>query len=118
MFLSRLLAQVDSSGVGKLRSGLQNVGAQAYGTEKPPDLPLLVGRVISQILALLGVLFLALTIYGGYTWMMARGNEQEVDKAKDTIKAGVIGLGIMLGAYAISNLVLYYLASQTVTGVV
>jgi hypothetical protein len=109
---------IPTTGIGKLKQSLTNVGTQAYGAETPPDLPTLVGRIIGQIIALLGVLFLALTVYGGYKWMMARGNEQEVEKAKETIKAGIIGLGIMLGAYAITNLVISRFAKETIGGVV
>lgn len=108
-----------AGGLGEAAAKAESAGSIAYGPEATQrSLEQIVGSVIQSVLALIGILFLVLAIYGGYTWMMARGNEQEVDKAKDTIKAGVIGLGIMLGAYAISNLVLYYLASQTVTGVV
>jgi hypothetical protein len=34
--------------------------------------------------------------------MLARGNEQEVEKAKNLIQAAVIGLMIVLSAYAIT----------------
>jgi len=43
-----------------------------------------------------------LVIYGGFLWMTARGNEQQVTKAKDLIISAVIGLVIVLAAYAIT----------------
>ena len=58
--------------------------------------------IISTILSFLGVIFLVLAIYGGYIWMIARGNEQEVEKAKSIVQNSVIGLIIVVGAYAIS----------------
>ncbi len=100
-------------GLANLQKGLANVGQIGYGTATPTPLPLLVGRIIQAFLGLLGVIFLGLTIYGGYRWMMARGNEQEVDKAKETIKAGVIGLAIMLSGYAISSFVVSNLTNET-----
>lgn len=53
-------------------------------------------------LGLLGLLFLLLTLYGGYKWMNARGNEDGIDTAKKTITAAVIGLVITLASYGIS----------------
>ena len=115
-FLLADTTPVSQGGLGNLQKSLANVGEAGYGSKVAPPLPLLVGQIISQILALLGVLFLALTVYAGYRWMMARGNEQEVEKAKETLKTGVIGMGIMLGAYAISNLVVNNLVNQTLGG--
>ncbi len=62
----------------------------------------IIGTVIQAILAFLGVFFLILMIYGGYIWMMARGNEQEVARAKNIIINALIGLIIVLAAYAIT----------------
>lgn len=77
------------------------------------DPVVIVGKVINIFLALLGVIFLVLTVYGGYLWMTARGDEQQVTKAKDVLKAAAIGLGITLGAYAISSFVVSRLAATT-----
>lgn len=64
-------------------------------------LNVIIGTVISIGLGLLGVIFLVLMIYGGYNWMTARGEEEKVTKAKDTITRAVIGLIIVVGAYAV-----------------
>ena len=60
------------------------------------------GKIIGAGLAFVGVLFFILMIYGGILWMTARGNEQQVTKAKDLIIAAVIGLIIILSAYTIT----------------
>lgn len=65
----------------------------------------IIGNVIGAGLTFVGVLFLVLMIYGGITWMTARGNEQQSKKALDTIMAAVIGLIIVLGSYAFTNFV-------------
>jgi len=44
-------------------------------------------------------------IYGGFIWMIARGNEGEVTKAKDLIQAAIIGLVVVLAAYAITQFI-------------
>lgn len=76
-----------------------------YDTAKT-DPTSMVSDVIKVGLSLLGVLFLILMIYGGYLWMTASGNEQQVEKAKDLIKAAIIGLVIVVSAYAISYFVM------------
>ena len=67
------------------------------------------GAVIQAALALIGVIFLALMLYAGYHWMTARGEEEKVEKAKDTITRAIIGLIIVVGAYAIWAFIFYQL---------
>lgn len=59
------------------------------------------GTVVQAFLSLLGVIFLILIIYAGYTWMTAYGDESKVDKAKNTLRTSIIGLVIVLAAYSI-----------------
>lgn len=61
-----------------------------------------IGQIVGTILSFVGVVFLILIIYAGLQWMTSRGNQQEVEKSKDLIIAAVIGLIIVLGAYAIT----------------
>jgi cytochrome bd-type quinol oxidase subunit 2 len=61
-----------------------------------------IGQVVSVLLSILGVFFLLLMIYSGYTWMTARGNEQQAEKARNTMINAIIGLVIVLGAYSIT----------------
>ena len=74
-----------------------------------------VSLIITTILSFLGVIFLVLIIVAGYQWMTAGGNEEEVKKAQQQIKNSVIGLIIVLAAYAISVLVTSILANQTLS---
>ncbi|MCK4553699.1 hypothetical protein KAU19_01930 [Candidatus Parcubacteria bacterium] len=62
----------------------------------------IIGKVVGAALAFIGILFFILMIYGGFLWMTARGNEQQVEKAKELIIAATIGLIIILAAYAIT----------------
>lgn len=61
----------------------------------------IIGLILGTLLAFLGVLFLFLMIAAGVRWMTARGNEQEVEKAKTTIQQAAIGLLIVVAAYAL-----------------
>jgi hypothetical protein len=60
------------------------------------------GTIVSAVLSLVGVIFFLLILYGGIRWMVAQGNETEVEKAKQIIVAAIIGLVIVLAAYAIT----------------
>lgn len=98
-----ILAQVGLAG----DYGLDTTAKVGYGGDaelakinKP--IPELIGKIVGAGLAFIGVLFFILIIYGGFTWMLASGNEQQIAKAKDLIFAAVIGLVIILAAYAIT----------------
>lgn len=69
------------------------------------SIPKIIGKVVGSLLAFLGIAFLLLMIYGGFLWMFSRGNEQEVEKAKNLIQAAIIGLLIIVSAYAITAFV-------------
>lgn len=85
--------------------GLKETGTAAFGATPSGSVSGIIGNVIGAGLTFVGVLFLVLMIYGGITWMLARGNEQQSKKALDTIIAAVIGLVIVLGSYALTNFV-------------
>ncbi len=65
----------------------------------------IVGKLINAFLSLFGVIFLILVIYGGYKWMLASGRDEEINSAKDIIKAAIIGLIIVMMSYAITYFV-------------
>lgn len=69
----------------------------------------LAARIIQVILSLLAVIFLILIIMAGFKWMTASGNEDQIKKSQTTIKNAIIGLIIILGAYAITYFVFNYL---------
>ncbi len=78
-------------GIGNVGSALQQDSPNIY-----------VGQVIGIVLSFLGIIFLILIIYAGFKWMLAQGNESEIEKAKQIIIAAVSGLIIVLSAYAIT----------------
>ncbi len=46
-----------------------------------------------------------LVIYAGILWMTARGNEQQVERAKTLLVQSIIGLVIVFSAYAITRFI-------------
>lgn len=66
------------------------------------NLTTLISSVIEIFLSFLGIIFLILMLYGGYNWMTAAGDESKVETAKSTIQRAIIGLIIIISAYAIT----------------
>ena len=114
LLISNVIA---GEGVNKALSGLTAAtdkgfgdgSANSHGLET--DVPTAIGKIVGVGLAFIGTLFLILIIYGGFVWMFARGNEQEVEKAKNLITQAVIGLVIVLAAYAVTS----YIGSSLTT---
>ena len=69
--------------------------------------------IINTALVFLGVITLALIIYGGFIWMLAGGNEESVTKAKKILKGAIIGLIVVLVSYSISRFVFETLVQVT-----
>ncbi len=73
-----------------------------YEVGKKGSLGFTASIIVRGFLIILGTIFIGYLIYGGYVLMMAKGNQEEVTKAKDTITHALIGLIIVLSAYAIT----------------
>ena len=100
--------------------GLNNVG-QAYGQTSSPsadtyDIRLMIARIIRRVLELLGLIFLILIIVAGFKWMTASGDEEKVTGAKKLLTNSVIGLVIILSAFALATYIFNQL-QYTLTGV-
>lgn len=65
------------------------------------DLKATVLNIIRLVLGLMTLIAVVLVIYGGFVWLTAAGNEENVEKAKKIISAAVIGLIVILLAWAI-----------------
>lgn len=66
----------------------------------------LVGRIAAVIrifLTLLAIIFVLLIIYGGYLWMTAFGNEERVKQGQSVLRQSLIGLIIIVVAFAVTQ---------------
>lgn len=72
--------------------------------------------VIQAALSLLGIIFLVIIVFAGYRWMTAAGNEEAIKKSQEAIKRAIIGLIIVLMAYAITYFVFKQLPFTGGTG--
>ncbi|OGH84677.1 MAG: hypothetical protein A2261_00455 [Candidatus Magasanikbacteria bacterium RIFOXYA2_FULL_44_8] len=73
-----------------------------------------VAAIIKTAMGLLGIVAVVIILIGGFTWMTAGGNDEKIGEAKKWIFAGVIGLAIILSAYALTSFVITQLVSATV----
>lgn len=80
------------------------------------DLKTTVLNIIQLLLGLMTLIAVALIIYAGFVWLTAAGNEENVEKAKRIISAAVVGLIIVLLAWAIVIFVARTTANVTNTG--
>ncbi len=58
--------------------------------------------LVSVFLSILGTVFLILIILSGYWLVTARGEEEKIERAQKTVRSAIIGLIIVLLAYAIT----------------
>ena len=65
----------------------------------------IIATVISAFLGVLGVIFLILLVMAGYKYMTASGNEDKIKESIDSIRRSIIGLVIIVSAYAITYFV-------------
>ena len=95
-------------------SGVLNIFGTRSGYETGKvNIKSFIGSLIQYLLSFLGVIFLVLLIYGGYSWMQARGDTEAVQESKDTMINAGAGLAIVLGAYLITNYIIVSLVKET-----
>lgn len=100
-----LFVGISTVQAGPLTRARQNLGNALGDTGLSDDLPTSIGFIIKALLSLLGTVFLILTIYAGILWMTAQGNDEKTGQAKKIIESAVIGLFIVVSAYAITAFV-------------
>jgi Zn-dependent protease with chaperone function len=86
--------------------GMNEVSTGLNNTLSTADPRVVVGRIINVVLGFLGVIAVGIILLGGFKWMTAGGNEDKVGEAKKLLGAGVIGLVIILSAWAIATFVI------------
>ncbi len=114
-----LLALPSVSHAVNALDALSTVGENAeYKTADANSATQIVATFIKGFLSVLGIVFLGFLIYGGFTWMKAQGSEEEVTKAKGIIRQAIIGLAIVVSAYAITFFVTSKLEQAALQGTV
>lgn len=95
-----------------VKSGLEQIANQSGLNIAGSDVATIIGNIIGTAMSFIAVLFFILMLYGGVRWMVSRGNDEEAKKALDTIIATVIGMVIVISAYAITSFVFESIKKQ------
>jgi hypothetical protein len=103
------MAQIGDTGITAGDPG-QSMSALSGGET---ELPVLVGNIINIFIGILGIIFVILTVYAGFLYLTAGGESDKVEDAKAMLRNGVIGLILILAAFAISNFVVSALTEAT-----
>ncbi|OGY44696.1 MAG: hypothetical protein A3J62_01145 [Candidatus Buchananbacteria bacterium RIFCSPHIGHO2_02_FULL_38_8] len=91
-----------------------NAGYQTTGTGAPKyEFNVAWAKYANGLLNIIAVLFLIFVIYGGWLWMTAHGNEEQVAKAKKMIVQSVVAIGIIFFARLMVEFILYWLGEST-----
>lgn len=108
--------------VDQVSGGAQSAINGAYGGGSSFEIgegdPLVktLAAVIGYLLTFTGVVFFFILLYGGYLWMTARGNEEQVTKAKKITRDAIIGIIIIVAARIAVELVIFQLETASQTG--
>ncbi len=77
------------------------------------DIRTTISKVIKTTMSLLGIIAVVIVLIGGFKWMTAGGNDEQVGEAKKWIFSGIIGLAIILSAYALASFIINQLVTAT-----
>lgn len=77
------------------------------------DLPTTIASIIRVALGFLGIVAVVIILIGGFKWMTAGGNDDKVKSARKVMVSGIIGLVIVLSAFAIAQFVLSSIVTAT-----
>ena len=90
--------------------GIQYGSATGLGSQ---DVRTTIARIIRTAMGLLGIVAVVIILIGGFKWMTAGGNDEQTGEARKWIFSGIIGLAIILSAYALATYVINSLVSAT-----
>lgn len=90
-------AQVVDQAMGQI-----GAAAKTADIEAPVAPQRIIMEVIRRILTLTGILFMGLIVYGGYLFVTAHGEEEQITKGKKIIIASIVGIVIVLMSYSIT----------------
>ena len=86
-----------------LAQGLENPLGSGDDFKDPRKI---IGMAVSGAMSILGSLALAMFVYGGFIWMLSRGNPEKVKKGTDILTWAFIGLIIIFSSYAIVSFIM------------
>lgn len=115
MFAPTLALAQNNGTVGSLTADDLGVGAIEDSGIKlgGGDVRQTAARIINVALSFLGIISVIIVLVGGFKYMISGGNEEKTKEAKNLIISGIIGLAIILSAWAITRFVINSLLTAT-----
>ncbi len=95
----------------QVQTGLQQVGSTINLPSTDPRV--IATNIINVSLGLIGIILVTLMLYAGFLWMTSGGAADKTAAAKKIITNSIIGLVIVLSAWAITRFVIDRLLSAT-----
>ena len=96
-------------------NGLQTSGLQSIfgtsGLNGSQSLSDLIVNVIRLMLLFAGAIAVVFVIIGGYQYLVSAGNEEVAEKGKKTLINAIIGIVVVVLAYAIINVIVNLVGS-------
>jgi uncharacterized membrane protein len=80
--------------------------AGVAGVETERSLPEFVGTIIKWVIGLIGVVLVALFVYGGVVYATSAGNEDRIEMGKKIMMYAVIGVAIIAFAFLITDYII------------
>lgn len=80
-----------------------NTFSQGANYDQNTSLENTIATTLKIVLSTLGTIFIVMMFVAGNDWMQAAGNEEKVKKAKARIQSLIVGLVIILLAYALAS---------------
>lgn len=90
--------------------GAEQLNEIGLGRKDPREIAT---RIIQIALGLLGIIAVAIIMYGGYVWMTAQGDADKVETAQKILRNGVVGLLIVLAAFGLATYIINRLLYST-----
>lgn len=88
-----------------LTVGLAFIGEPAYAADGVAQLQDVITRFIKPAIVVAGVVAVLIMVWGGFQLMTSSGRPDKLQAGKETIKWAVIGLIVVIAAYAIVEFV-------------
>ncbi len=105
-----ILLSVDHVAAGSLSNSISaqlNAGAGNAGfeTQNSTELRILLPSIFQVLFGFLATAYTIYLLLGGYWLLTARGQEEKISRAKDTIRRATIGLIVVMLAFSISSFI-------------
>ena len=101
---------ISQAEAGGITESLEKAGKAAFGTSATVEgsagrIGGIISGLIGLVLGFVGTVAFIVFLMGGYLWLTARGNTDQVEKAQGYLRNGTIGIIVIILAYAFTYFV-------------